>query len=90
METLVSYEFVQILADISGLAMVISLLEIQRNEPVYWRVRKCGGACTLLDFGWQERGSIASFSLDSGSATRIVGNVPTFMTHPKLPFVRSF
>ena len=70
--------------------MVTNLLEIQRNELVYWQVRKFVGACTPPDSGWQERGNIVNFLQDLEGATRIVGNVLISMIHPRLQFVQSF
>lgn len=78
------------IADMLGLGMGISLLEIQRNGPAYWQTRKFAGVCMLPDFGWQKRGNIVNFLQDLEGATRIVENALTFTTRPRLQFVRSF
>jgi hypothetical protein len=78
------------LADMFGLAMVTNLLEIQRNEHVYWQVRKLDGVCILPDFGWQESGSTVSFLQDLGNAIKVMGNVPIFTTPPRLLSAQSF
>lgn len=78
------------LADMFGLAMVTNLLEIQRNEHVYWQVRKLDGVCILPDFGWQESGSTVSFLQDLGNAIKVMGNVPISTTPPRLLSAQSF
>lgn len=83
------YKCIPILADMCGLEMVISLLEIQRNELAYWQVKELDGVCTLPDSGWQKNGNTASFSHDLGSVTRMMENVPIFMTPPKLQSAQS-
>lgn len=77
-------------ADMFGLAMVTSLSEIQRNEHVYWQVRKLDGVCILPGFGWQESGSTVSFLQDLGNAIKMMENVPISMTPPRLLSAQSF
>ena len=81
---------VSTLADMFGLAMETSLLEIQRNELVYWRVRKLDGVCILPDLGWLKNERIVSFLQDLGNAIKMMGNVPISMILPRLLSAQSF
>lgn len=62
------------------LEMVISWLEIQRNELVSWQARRFDGVCVLPDCDWLERENIASSSLDLENATRMMESARTSMT----------
>lgn len=90
LNTLLIAIIVPMLADMSGLAMVTSLLGIQRNEVAFWQVRKLDGVCILPDLGWLENGRTVSSLLDSGNAIKMMGNVPISMILPRLLSVQSF
>lgn len=73
-----------------GLEMVISWLEIQRDEHASLLMRKFDGACTQPGQDWLKRKSIASFSQGLANATRMMENVHTSMIHLKLQSAPNF
>jgi hypothetical protein len=53
-------------------------------------VKKYDGVCTLQDHDWPESESTVNFSQDLENATKMMGNVLSFMIPPKLLSAQSF